>query len=63
MSAQPEVPRSRRGRPPCCPPDVVGRVVGLRLAGLSHAQISIRLNGDGILRALRKISYMMPGVS
>jgi Recombinase len=48
MSAYPEVRRSRRGRPPCCPPDVVSRVVGMRLAGLSLGQISLRLNGDGV---------------
>lgn len=40
-------PRTRRpGRPPCCPPDVLGQVVALRQQGLSLAAISARLNRE-----------------
>jgi len=40
---------SRRGRPPCCAPEVLAKVVGLRLQGLSLAAISAVLNTDGVL--------------
>ena len=38
----------RRGRPPCCPPEVVALVVALRRRGLSLRAISIMLNAQGI---------------
>jgi hypothetical protein len=40
---------SRRGRPPCCSPEVLAKVVRLRLQGLSLAAISAVLNTDGVL--------------
>nr|WP_062331635.1 recombinase family protein [Herbidospora sakaeratensis] len=41
-------PSRRRGRPPCCPPDVAMRVVELRDQGLSLAAISRVLNDEGV---------------
>ncbi|WP_198169285.1 recombinase family protein [Herbidospora daliensis] len=41
-------PRRRRGRPPCCPPDVALRVLALRDQGLSLAAISRVLNEEGV---------------
>lgn len=48
MSA-PRRAASRRGRPPCCPPEVLAKVVRLRLQGLSLAAIGAALNTDGVL--------------
>jgi Recombinase len=39
---------SRRGRPPCCPPEVLAEVVRLRSQGLSLAVIGAVLNADGV---------------
>ena len=39
----------RRGRPPCCPPELAIRIIRLRRQGLSYAAISRTLNADGIL--------------
>lgn len=47
MSA-PAAAASRRGRPPCCPPEVLAKVVRLRLQGLSLAAIGTVLNTDGV---------------
>lgn len=38
----------RRGRPPCCSPDLAIRIIRLRRQGLSHAAISDILNAEGI---------------
>jgi hypothetical protein len=44
----PGLAASRRGRPPCCPPEVLAKVVRLRLKGLSLAAIGAALNNDGV---------------
>lgn len=41
-------PSPRPGRPPCCPLEVVLRVVDLRRQGLSLARISTVLNAEGV---------------
>jgi hypothetical protein len=41
-------PAPRRGRPPCCPPEVVTLVVALRRRGLSLAAIGAELNAQGV---------------
>jgi hypothetical protein len=38
----------RRGRPPCCPTEVVLRVITLRAQGMSLAAISTVLNEEGV---------------
>jgi hypothetical protein len=38
----------RRGRPPCCPPELAIRIIRLRRQGLSYAAISATLNAAGI---------------
>lgn len=38
----------RRGRPPCCPPEVLAEVIRLRLEGVSLAGIGATLNTDGV---------------
>ncbi|WP_431919871.1 recombinase family protein [Nonomuraea jabiensis] len=48
MSEATYAPRRRRGRPPCCPPDVVKRILDLRRQGLSLSTISRVLNNEGI---------------
>lgn len=39
---------SRRGRPPCCPPEVLAKVIRLRRQGLSLSAIGAALNTDGV---------------
>lgn len=41
-------PEPRRGRPPCCPPEVLAHVVALRRRGMSLAAISAVLNTQGV---------------
>lgn len=48
MSAVPPALPRRRGRPPCCPTEVVAYVLTLRSQGLSLAAISAALNAEGI---------------
>ena len=38
----------RRGRPPCCSPELAIRVVQLRRQGLSYGAISALLNAEGV---------------
>jgi hypothetical protein len=46
---RPEVqPRRRVGRPSSCPPDVLDRVVQLRVGGARLIDISTLMNDDGV---------------
>ncbi|GIH78888.1 recombinase family protein [Planobispora longispora] len=48
MNTTPTAPARRRGRPPCCPPEVVRRIIALRSQGSSLAAISRILNEEGV---------------
>jgi hypothetical protein len=39
--------RPRRGRPPCCPRELVIRIIQLHHSGLSYERIAARLNAEG----------------
>lgn len=43
-----EATPGRRGRPPCCPPELARRIVGLHLQGFSYARICAVLNAEQI---------------
>jgi hypothetical protein len=52
----------RRGRPPCCSPELAIRIVGLRRQGLTYAQISAVLNTEGVPTPLGRARWLRSSV-
>jgi hypothetical protein len=50
----------RPGRPPACPQDVVIHVIELRGQGLSYAEISAALNGEGVPTPTGRLVWQNP---
>ena len=40
--------RRGRGRPPCCPREVIVRIIRLHRQGLSYERIAAQLNAEGV---------------
>jgi hypothetical protein len=52
----------RRGRPPCCPPELAARIVGLHRQGLTYTQISAVLNAEGVPTPAGRVRWFKSSV-